>query len=65
MIFKFLKKLDQKLTQDEFKEVLMITTQDIMFNNVSFNRLTKEREVIEICKKSLLLVMGDSFEGRW
>jgi len=56
VISKFLKELKQSLTQDEFKEVLIIATQDILFNNVGFKKLTKEKEFIEICKKSLLLL---------
>jgi hypothetical protein len=64
MVFKFLKELKENLTQDEFKEVLIIATQDIMFNNVSFKKLTKEKELINICNKSLLLLKGGQVHGK-
>ncbi len=64
MVSKFLKELKESLPKDEFKEVLIIATQDIMFNNVGFKRLTKENEFIEICKKSLLLLKGRQACGK-
>lgn len=56
MLFKFLKELKESLTKEEFIEVLQITEQDIKFNQLGFNKLTKAKKFIEICKSSLILV---------
>ncbi|MEG2289086.1 MAG: hypothetical protein RSC24_03905 [Clostridium sp.] len=58
MSFKFLEDLKASITEQEFKEVLTIATQDIMFNNVGFNRLTKEQDLISVCERSLILIRG-------
>ena len=64
MIFKFLKELKQSLTQDEFKHVLAVVTQDIMVNNIGLKKLTKEKEFIEICKKNLTLMESNQIWGK-
>ncbi|HAK41686.1 MAG TPA: hypothetical protein DCM59_01805 [Clostridium sp.] len=64
MVFKFLKELNQNLTQDEFKQVLAVSAQDIMVNNIGLKKLTKEKEFIEICKKNLLLIKSDQILGK-
>ncbi|MEG2412611.1 MAG: hypothetical protein RSA29_16955 [Clostridium sp.] len=56
MVLKFLDELKQNVTKDEFKEVLAIATQAIIFNNIGFKKLTKEKEIIDVCNKSLLLL---------
>lgn len=58
MAFKFLEDLKQKVTEQEFKEILTIATQDIMFNNVGFKKLTTEKDLISVCEKSLILIRG-------
>lgn len=64
VVFKFLKELNQNLTQDEFKQVLAVSAQDIMVNNIGLKKLTKEKEFIEICKKNLLLIKSDQILGK-
>ncbi|MEG2412889.1 MAG: hypothetical protein RR948_08850 [Clostridium sp.] len=64
MSFKFLEDLKASITEQEFKEVLTIATQDIMFNNVGFNRLTKEQDLISVCEKSLILIRGRQACGK-
>lgn len=58
MLFKFLKELRAQVTEDEFNRVLNIATQDIKVNQLGFNKLTKAKKFIEICKSSLILVKG-------
>ncbi|MEG1256657.1 hypothetical protein [Clostridium sp.] len=58
MSFDFLKELRATTTKEEFEEVLKIVTQDIMFNNVSFNRLTKAEDLMNVCRCSLSLIRG-------
>lgn len=56
MLFNFFKELKAQTTESEFKEVLKIATQDLMFNQVKFNKITSERKVIEVCMESLILI---------
>ena len=56
MLFHFFKELESQTTEKEFKEVLKIATQDIMFNQVKFDKRTSERKVIEVCMESLILI---------
>ncbi len=46
-------------TAKEFKQIMIMATQDIMFNKVGFKKLTKEKEVIDICKKCFKLLRKD------
>lgn len=46
-------------TDEEFKEVLIMATQDIRFNRVGFKKVTKAQEVIDICERSLKLLRRD------
>ena len=56
MLFHFFKELESQTTEKEFKEVLKIATQDIMFNQVKFDKRTSERKVMEVCMESLILI---------
>ncbi len=56
MLFDFFKELKSQTTEKEFKEVLKIATQDLMFNQVKFDKRTSERKVIEVCMDSLILI---------
>lgn len=56
MLFNFFKELKAQTTESEFKEVLRIATQDLMFNQVKFDKRTSERKVIEVCMESLILI---------
>lgn len=56
MLFDFFKELKSKTTEKEFNEILKIATQDLMFNQVKFNKRTSERKVIEVCMDSLILI---------
>ena len=40
------------LTNNEFAAVMYITTQDIKFNRIGFNKRTSYKEVISIAEKS-------------
>lgn len=62
MILKFLKELRAQVTEDEFNEVLNIATQDIKFNQVGFNKLTKAKKFIEICMSSLIAIQNKGSE---
>ncbi len=56
MLFDFFKELKSQTTEKEFNEILKIATQDLMFNQVKFNKRTSERKVIEVCMDSLILI---------
>lgn len=56
MLFKYLDELKKVTTKEQFKEVLKITEDDIKFNKVKFNKVTKVYEFIIICNRSLNLV---------
>ncbi len=56
MLFDFFKELKSQTTEKEFKEVLKIATQDLMFNQVKFDKRTSERKVVEVCMDSLILI---------
>jgi len=56
MLFDFFKELKSQTTEKEFKEVLKRATQDLMFNQVKFDKRTSERKVIEVCMDSLILI---------
>lgn len=56
MLFDFFKELKSQTTEKEFKEVLEIATQDLMFNQVKFDKRTSERKVVEVCMDSLILI---------
>lgn len=56
MLFDFFKELKSQTTEKEFNEILKIATQDLMFNQVKFNKRTSERTVIEVCMDSLILI---------
>lgn len=56
MLFDFFKEMKSQTTEKEFKEVLKIATQDLMFNQVKFDKRTSERKVVEVCMDSLILI---------
>ena len=51
MVFKFLTLLRSRVTEQQFKDILAATDQDIKFNRVMFGKITKPLEYIEICKR--------------
>lgn len=58
MILEFLNEIRANITEEEFNEMLMIAEQDIKFNQIGFNKLTKAKTFIEICMSSLILIQG-------
>ncbi|BFK81456.1 hypothetical protein I3900191A7_16010 [Clostridium baratii] len=56
MLLKYLDKLKKVTTKEQFKEVLKITEDDIKFNKIRFNKVTKTQDFIEICNRTLKLV---------
>lgn len=49
MVFKFLANLKAKTTDEQFKDILAATDQDIKFNRVGFGKTTGPKKFIEIC----------------
>lgn len=64
MIIKFLKELKASVTEEEFNEILIIAEQDIKFNQIGFNKLTKAKTFIEICINSLILIRREQDYGK-
>lgn len=64
MIIKFLKELKASVTEDEFNEILITAEQDIKFNQIGFNKLTKAKTFIEICISSLILIRREQDYGK-
>lgn len=56
MLLKYLDKLKKVTTKEQFKEVLKITEDDIKFNKIRFNKVTKTQDFIAICNRTLKLV---------
>lgn len=49
MVYKFLRNLKAKTTDEQFKDILAATDQDIKFNRVGFGKTTGPKKFIEIC----------------
>ncbi|AQR95522.1 hypothetical protein [Clostridium saccharoperbutylacetonicum] len=49
MVFNFLKWLKANVTEEQFKDILAATDQDIKFNRVSFGKRTNPITYINIC----------------
>lgn len=49
MVFKFLRALKKEVGENNFKTILDMTDADIKFNRVSFGKITKPNEFIQIC----------------
>lgn len=49
MVFKFLTNLRAKTTDEQFKDILAATDQDIKFNRIGFGKTTGPKKFIEIC----------------
>lgn len=50
--------ISESATKEEFEEVLQIATDDIKFNKIGFNKLTKAEELKVLLDRSLVLVRG-------
>jgi len=51
MVLDFLKQLRAKVSQEDYKNILDMTIDDIRFNRTSFGKKTSPGEFIEICKR--------------
>lgn len=49
MVFKFLRNLKAEVGENNFKDILAATDQDIKFNRVGFGKTTSPKKFIEIC----------------
>jgi hypothetical protein len=49
MVFKFLRALKKEVGENNFKDILVATEQDIKFNRVGFGKKTNPKKFIEIC----------------
>ena len=57
MVFKFLTWLKANVTEEQFKDILEATDQDIKFNRVSFGKTTKPLEYVRICTRSANVIL--------
>lgn len=57
MVFKFLTWLKANVTDEQFKDILEATDQDIKFNRVGFGKRTTPKEYIDICTKCANVVL--------
>ncbi len=57
MVFEFLKWLKANVTEDEFKEILEATDQDIKFNRVGFGKITGPITYIKICTSCAKVIL--------
>lgn len=57
MVFKFLTWLKSNVTDEQFKDILEATDQDIKFNRVGFGKTTKPLEYIRICTRCASVVL--------
>ncbi len=56
MLFKYLESLKNNINEEEFKEILKITADDIKFNRIGFNKTTNAKKFIEIAERSRNIV---------
>ena len=64
MVFKFLKLLKYYVTDEQFKDILAATDQDIKFNRVMFGKTTKPLEYIKIWIRCANVVLKAS-DAAW
>lgn len=57
VVFNFLTLLRSYLTEEQFKDILAATDQDIKFNRVMFGKTTKPLEYIKICTRCANVVL--------
>ena len=57
MVFKFLTWLKANVTEEEFKDILEATDQDIKLNRVGFGKTTKPLEYVRICTRCASVVL--------
>jgi len=57
MVFKFLSNLKAEVGENNFKDILAATDQDIKFNRIGFGKITGPEKFMEICTgcKNVLL----------
>jgi len=49
VVYKFLRWLKANVTEEQFKNILAATDQDIKFNRISFGKTTGPKKFIDIC----------------
>ncbi|MGL5153125.1 MAG: hypothetical protein ACRC7N_21400 [Clostridium sp.] len=54
MVYAFLKELRANTNEKDFKEILKMTTDDILFNRVNFGKCTSPKEFIAVCSACYL-----------
>lgn len=52
MLFKYLEKLKNNINEEDFREILRTTFDDIKFNRITFGKLTKPDKFIKIIESS-------------
>ncbi|MFT8352425.1 hypothetical protein [Clostridium saccharoperbutylacetonicum] len=57
MVFRFLKWLKENVTEEQFKDILAATEQDIKFNRVSFNKRTNQITFVNICTRCACVIL--------
>lgn len=57
MVFKFLRWLKANVTDDQFKDILAATDQDIKFNRVGFGKRTSPSTYIKICTSCAIVIL--------
>lgn len=57
MVYKFLRWLKANVTEEQFKDILTATDQDIKFNRIGFGKITRPKKFIEICTSCANLIL--------
>lgn len=57
MVYKFLRELKSKTTDEQFKDILAATDQDIKFNRIGFGKITGPKKFIDICTSCANLIL--------
>lgn len=52
MLFKYLENLKNNINEEDFREILRTTFDDIKFNRITFGKLTKPDKFIKIIESS-------------
>ncbi|WP_238858948.1 hypothetical protein [Clostridium sp. YIM B02569] len=57
MVYKFLRWLKANVTEEQFKDILAATVQDIKFNRIGFGKTTGPKKFIDICTSCANLIL--------
>ena len=65
MVFKFLTWLKSETTDNQFRDILKATEDDIKFNRIAFNKRTNQLQFIKICTRCAYVIIRTTGGSKW